>query len=300
MSDFDQKKQHILKEIGLNSEENPDASPKGTIDDLCIPLITLINSHRDMVTTSSCSGRLSVFLEGSKQLKQDAGAASTSAEDRGQVKIGAKGDGGHWLFVSHEKENIIDWWKREDVSFKYDTCINEKDYGTNTRYVLFKYEPLILHVKCRDFKSASALYSTAMGCGFRESGIGANNNVAIRISIRLDVPIGFWNQDGEIVSVVDESYIKMITKLTYDRFLENERKMELLRTRIDEEIMKVKEKEPKIETKEERKQRKMQEGLARRDDVRKVKEEKRRLKQIALEKENAEKELAQKQQLPAT
>ena len=44
----------------------------------------------------------------------------------------------------------------------------------------------------------------------------------------------------------------------------------------------------------------MQEGLARRDDVRKVKEEKRRLKQIALEKENAEKELAQKQQLPAT
>lgn len=281
MSDFDQKKLHILKEIGLNSEENPDASPKGTIDDLCIPLITLINGHKDMVTTSSCSGRLSVFLEGRKQNKE----LTEETTDQTVVRIGAKGDGGRWLFVSHEKEDIIDWWKKEDIMLKYDTDIDDSTYSHNTRYVLFKYEPLILHVKCRDFKTASALYSTAMGCGFRESGIGANNNVAIRISIRLDIPIGFMNSDEQIVSVVDESYIRMITKLAYHRFLENERKMELLRNRIDEEIMQVNHIELPMETKEERKLRKMQEGLARRDEVRKLKEEKRRLKLIEQQKE---------------
>lgn len=283
MSEFDQKKKFLLKEIGLNSEENPDASPKGTIDSLCIPLITMINSHKDMVTTSSCSGRLSVFLEGSKDVKLvDEGT-------RENIKIGAKGDGGHWLFVSHEKEEIKEWWKSENIKFKYKTAIKEGEYNPNTRYVLFKYEPLILHVKCRDFSSASKLYSTAMGCGFRESGIGANNNVAIRISIRLDIPIGFLeNETDDILCTVDESYIKMVTKLAYDRFLENERKLDLLYERIEKEIINSVSTTEVKETKEERKERKMREGLARRDDVRKLKEEKRRLKQLQLEQQKSE------------
>jgi tRNA wybutosine-synthesizing protein 3 len=282
MSDFDQKKKHILQEIGLNSETNPDASPKGTIDSLCIPLITLINSHRDMVTTSSCSGRLSVFLEGAKSLNDTLTYENTDG-NREKIKIGAKGDGGHWLFVSHEKQEIIEWWKNEGLKFKYETDIKDDNYDTKTSYVLFKYEPLILHVKCRDFKSASRLYSTAMGCGFRESGIGANNNVAIRISIKLDIPIGYMDKHGETVFVVNESYIKMITKLAYDRFLENERKLEQLYDRINREIIQYVEKSEEKETKEERKQRKIQEGLSRRDDVRKLKEETRRLKQLELE-----------------
>lgn len=289
MSDFDQKKQYLLQEIGLNSETNLDASPKGTIDALCIPLITLINSHKDMVTTSSCSGRLSVFLEGSKETcgkGDDVG----KTEGREQIKIGAKGDGGHWLFVSHEKDGINEWWKSTEFAFAYETEVGAEKYGPSTRYVLFKYEPLILHVKCRDFKSASRLYSTAMGCGFRESGIGANNNVAIRISIKLDIPIGYLNVNEELISVVNESYLRMITKLAHDRFLENERKMELLYTRIKSEVVEYTEKSEKVETKEERKERKRREGLARRDDVRKIKEEKRRLKQ--LQQPNAAQEMS--------
>lgn len=281
MSDFDQKKQHILNEIGLNSENNPDASPKGTIDDLCIPLITLINSHKDMVTTSSCSGRLSVFLEGNK-LKTNEEITSSKENEIEQYKIGAKGDGGHWLFVSHDKDEIKGWWKKEYINVHSNSEININDYDTSTRYVLFKYEPLILHVKCRDFKSASRLYSTAMGCGFRESGIGANNNVAIRISIKLDIPIGYMGKSGNLLNVVNESYLEMITKLAYDRFLENEKKMELLYTRIDKEVIQYIDKLEHVETKEERKARKIKEGLARRDDVRKLKNEKKRLKELEL------------------
>lgn len=280
MSDFDQKKRYLLSEISVNSDLNPDASPKGTIDSLCIPLINLINSHKDMVTTSSCSGRLSVFLEGSKDLNL------SEDSSRENVKIGAKGDGGHWLFVSHEKDEIKDWWKREYINFKYESNLQDQEYRPNTRYVLFKYEPLILHVKCRDFDSASRLYSTAMGCGFRESGIGANNNVAIRISIRLDIPIGFLKENGtDIICTVDESYIRMVTKLAYDRFLENERKLDLLYERINKEIIQTIPKNEIKESKEERKQRKMREGLARRDDVRKLKEEKRKLKELERQQE---------------
>lgn len=288
MSGFDRQKTHLLEEIGLNSKNNPDASPKGTIDVLCIPLIKLINGHKDMITTSTCSGRLSVFLEGDKTHNKD----SMEGDKREQVKIGAKGEGGHWLFVSHEKEEINEWWKRNDIQFKYENTINDSDYDVQTRFVLFKYEPLILHVKCRDFKSASRLYSTAMGCGFRESGIGANNNVAIRISIRLDVPIGFMNKKGELVFTVSEPYIEMITKLAHDRFLENERKLEQLYNKIDKEIIQYVQKEENTETKEERKERKIREGMAIREEVRKQKEEKRRLKQLESQKETAAKEAA--------
>lgn len=285
MDSFDKKKQHILQEIGLNSESNPDASPKGTIDKICIPLITLINSHKNMVTTSSCSGRLSVFIEGSKELTNEKSALiETEIKANDNFKIGAKGDGGHWLFVSHEKEDIHDWWKHSS-ELKINTKFSDDDYSVSTRYILFKYEPLILHVQCRDLKSASKLYSTAMGCGFRESGIGANNNVAIRISIKLDIPIGFINREGEAVSIVDEQYLKMITKLAYDRFLENEKKMDKLYHRINTEIIQYVEKVEKVETKEERKQRKMMEGLAIREEVRKLKEEKKKLKQLELENE---------------
>lgn len=282
MNAFDRKKEHILQEIGINSENNPDASPKGTIDTLCLPLIFLINSHKDMVTTSSCSGRVSVFLEGSKDKK-----ATQKVEEESKIlKIGAKGEGGRWLFVSHEKSDIHEWWSHEDVALQFGGNINMEDCNEGTRYILFKYEPLILHVQCRDFESASRLYSVAMGCGFRESGIGANNNVAIRISIRLDIPIGYLNDSDEIVSLVDKTYLSLITKLAYDRFLVNEEKMKKLYNHINEDIINYQVAQKVVETKEERKQRKMQEGLAKRDEVRKLKEEKRKLKQLEIENGN--------------
>lgn len=48
-----------------------------------------------------------------------------------------------------------------------------------------------MHVKCRNLPTASALYTAAMACGFRESGIGSNNLVGIRISLKLDAPLGY-------------------------------------------------------------------------------------------------------------
>lgn len=263
---FDQKKSSILEEIGITNGGSPDASPKGTIDEICIPIINLINSHEDMVTTSSCSGRVSVFLEGIKDI---------SADD---IKIGAKGNYGRWIFVTHEPKSLTNWYKSVDFKYEESDSFGESS-DVNTRYILYKFEPLILHVKCRNSEMANKLYSIAMGCGFRESGIGTNNIVAIRISIKLDVPIGFLRQSvDELVSFVSEDYLKIVTKLSLDRFQENFKKLNTLHNAIENSANdnKVPLKE---ESKDERRERKMREGLARREEVRTLKEQKRREKE---------------------
>lgn len=262
---FDQKKKSILAEIGATDEITPDASPKGTIDEFCIPIIHLINSNKNMVTTSSCSGRVSVFLEGIKNIDED------------DIKIGAKGNYGRWIFVTHDPKDLPDW--SSSVDFKYITDGSSyKSTDVNTRYILYKFEPLILHVKCRNLEMANSLYSAAMSCGFRESGIGTNNIVGIRISIKLDVPIGFLNEiNQELTSFVSEDYLRIITKLSEDRFKENFKKLDALYKAI-ESLNTSQSPISEVETKEERKIRKMKEGLARREGVRALKEQKKKEK----------------------
>lgn len=254
MNAFDQKKSAILREISSNSSQSPDASPKGTIDELCLPIIEVINSHPDMVTTSLCSGRVSVFLEGIKT----------------NFQIGAKGNEGRWLFVTHHPEDLPMWYKK--IEFEYRES-QPSEMNETQRYILFKFEPLILHVKCRDLESANLLYSTAMACGFRESGIGSNNIVGIRTAIKLDVPFGCL--EGEtLVSFVSEAYLEILTKLSLDRFTENFKKMDKLKEAL---VMMglTKKNQAQIETKEERRLRKMNEGLARREAIKEEKERKR-------------------------
>lgn len=262
---FDQKKKSILAEIGATDEITPDASPKGTIDEFCTPIIHLINSNKDMVTTSSCSGRVSVFLEGVKNIDQD------------DIKIGAKGNYGRWIYVTHDPKDLPDWFS--SVDFKYITeGSSYASTNVNTRYILYKFEPLILHVKCRDLEMANKLYSAAMSCGFRESGIGTNNIVGIRISIKLDVPIGFLNEmNQELISFVSEDYLRIVTKLSEDRFKENFKKLDALYKAI-ESLNTLQSPISEVETKEERKIRKMKEGLARREEVRALKEQKKKEK----------------------
>ena len=241
MDPFDQKKLCILAKINVASEVFLDASPKGTIDALCRPLIDTINAHPHMVTTSLCLGRVSVFLEGVKQ----------------KAQIGAKGNDGRWLFVTHDPADLPHWPRKVDFVFESLPALDD-----HMRMILYKFEPLILHVKCRDVSAASRLYAVAMRCGFRESGIGSNNLVAIRILIRLDVPIGYLRGDT-LVAMVPYDYLHALTKLSEDRFAENFRKMDALRSAIAELGETAKE-TALVETKEERRERKTHEGLERR------------------------------------
>ncbi|KAI5967714.1 hypothetical protein CANMA_002894 [Candida margitis] len=264
---FAQKKQSILRDISTNGPENLDASPKGTIDDHCIPIINLINSHRDMVTTSSCSGRVSVYLEGT------------------QNKLVSKGNEGKWIFVTHDTSNLENWYKSIDFQYVHEYPASSYE----TRSILYKFEALILHVKCRDQSAANKLYSVAMNCGFRESGIGSNYNVAIRTSIKLDVPIGYLEGGDIYRCFVTEEYLKFITSVSFDRFQENFKKLEQLNNAIEKNIINAPlradgddhdddntqqkgTKNKDWETIEERRARMKQEGLQRKEELKKAKE----------------------------
>lgn len=88
---FAEKKSRILAQLSVPDSDYTDASPKGSVDEGIRELLDELNAAPGFVTTSSCAGRLSAFLEGRKTV------------GNGQVAgVGGKGAGGTWLYVSHE------------------------------------------------------------------------------------------------------------------------------------------------------------------------------------------------------
>ncbi|XP_062373332.1 tRNA wybutosine-synthesizing protein 3 homolog isoform X4 [Sardina pilchardus] len=114
-----------------------DFSKKGTIDDEIYPVVCLINDSSDYFTTSSCSGRI-ILIDGlsdcSKVQKQNCS----------------------WLFVTHQKCEVAD------------VVLGLQKASGNA---VFKFEPFVLHVQCKDIESAKILHSVAVNSGFRNSGV---------------------------------------------------------------------------------------------------------------------------------
>lgn len=128
------KKQKILDQLNVPSTEYTDASPKGAIDEPIVELIKEINDYNDLVTTSSCSGRFSIYLEGSK----DADASS-----------GGKG-GGAWLYISHDmldgSLDIRDALSSAATSHAVRT-VSDMDSSPDvdrSRFIRCKFEPMVM------------------------------------------------------------------------------------------------------------------------------------------------------------
>ena len=98
---FITKKEKILQALSVPDEEYTDLSPKGSVDDGIKDLISEINSIDGLITTSSCAGRISVFLEGSKDEPEEAREGGTDHHSSHRAVPGGKGMGGRWLFISH-------------------------------------------------------------------------------------------------------------------------------------------------------------------------------------------------------
>lgn len=114
---FAARKSKILSDLSVPDAEYTDLSPKGSVDEGIRDLIRDINGLDGLVTTSSCAGRTSVFVEGSKKNKGKAAtsdkqddnaeqaaedaAARAGPEQRKFAVSGGKGEG-RWLFVSHD------------------------------------------------------------------------------------------------------------------------------------------------------------------------------------------------------
>jgi tRNA wybutosine-synthesizing protein 3 len=128
-----------------------DKSPKGSLDLPIAALVHAINRHPDLVTTSSCSGRVVLFQS-------------------------LPGRAGKWLLCSHATVTLA------DVSAALGSSDAEaSDAGA---LIALKMEPAILHVQCRDVETAKWLLQLAVRCGFRESGLVLSGSNKVSASLR--------------------------------------------------------------------------------------------------------------------
>ena len=131
---FAAKKSQILLDLAAPGEAYTDNSPKGTVDVQIRELIDEINAYEGFVTTSSCAGRVAVFVEGPRKsfnaAKEERHAGAGQDEDgdgdgdqavsggegvdkgeggmekaKATTSPGGKG-GGRWLYVSHDPISV--------------------------------------------------------------------------------------------------------------------------------------------------------------------------------------------------
>ncbi|KAK2861273.1 hypothetical protein FQN49_004371 [Arthroderma sp. PD_2] len=231
---FTARKDKILKDLSVPDEDYTDLSPKGSVDIAIIPLIRDINRLPGLVTTSSCAGRISVFLERGKSPKGQADNDTLEAErasadpgnnlngdglDRGEpdelenanrfVPTGGKGSG-KWQFVSHSPLTA----DRKDIETNMHELFGLKPSQGQTglrsrgelQLVKFKFEPMILHIMAASLKDAQPVLAAASNAGFRESGLQGLRCledtdtcpiVAVRSSgLGLESIIGYVEDDG--------------------------------------------------------------------------------------------------------
>ena len=133
MSIFEKRKAAILADL---QSDDPDLSPKGRPDDEILGLLTLLNSHPDFVSTSSCSGRAVVFLDADK----------TSSEEAAR---------GRWLMNRHTPlEGGFEGLSLEQLNAFLFADIKVAGEGLSIteprRFITLKFEPLVCD---RSFRS---------------------------------------------------------------------------------------------------------------------------------------------------
>ncbi|KAM3483839.1 hypothetical protein MY8738_002736 [Beauveria namnaoensis] len=206
---FGARKLKILEQLAVPDAEYSDASPKGTVDVGIRPLLAEINAAAGFVTTSSCAGRVSVFVEGRKTAAATTTTTTTvTGDDQDDVNdgsggtehsdglgpmqpavaaqtvagLGGKGGGGTWLYVSHDPHPlagqgvVVDWAKElgitgdQEDELLLDTTGGSGGCHSERRLIHFKFEPMILHVLTASHAHAQLLLRCALHAGFRESG----------------------------------------------------------------------------------------------------------------------------------
>ncbi|KAI1079661.1 methyltransferase TYW3-domain-containing protein [Whalleya microplaca] len=256
---FTQRKSRILEQLSIPDSEYTDASPKGSVDAGIRDLIDEINRLDGFVTTSSCAGRVSVFVEGQKagpEGREDEESASAETREAAarQPKlagVGGKGGGGAWLFVSHDPVSLDETRPASGLEALLGLS-GPRDAGLASgheldvdiaaaRLIHFKFEPMILHVLTASLEHAQLLLRCGLQAGFRESGAinltapageSATPIVAIRsMGLALESLVGV--QSGQYRQcTVSSSYLLTLVRIANERFSENKKRIERFRTAI--------------------------------------------------------------------
>ncbi|EAT85153.2 tRNA(Phe) 7-((3-amino-3-carboxypropyl)-4-demethylwyosine(37)-N(4))-methyltransferase [Parastagonospora nodorum] len=226
---FEARKQNILEQLETPESEYQDLSPKGSIDVPIRDLISEINALDGLVTTSSCSGRISVFLEGRKASSDD---APTEESGESRAGPGGKGGGGAWLFISHDPVEAPDANTLSTFSSRFGleaaSLDESKTLEVSSRYVHLKFEPMILHILTASTAHAQRVLTAALSAGFRESGavsLSATRTgestpiVAVRSTgYSFDSIVGYHDESSRNILLVDEKHLATLIGIANDRF----------------------------------------------------------------------------------
>jgi tRNA wybutosine-synthesizing protein 3 len=277
---FARKKEAILAHLSVPEDEYQDRSLKGSVDEEIRDLIDEINVYEGLVTTSSCAGRIAVFLEGEKG-------------GRGRPSAG-KGEGS-FLFTSHAPLDPGSTHRSLTETFQLKLVLREElgstPVGPGSRMIRFSFEPMILHVMAASLRHAQPLLAAAVNAGFRESGLQSLRNlndpdacpmVAVRTAgLGMEAIIGHavgpdelehdhQRSDGselyasENEALVTEEYLGILVGIANERFEGNKHRILRFKTCLREAMAVQLQKEHEAEAWEDtetRRQRKRKEGL---------------------------------------
>ena len=262
---FAEKKAKILEQLAVPEAEYTDLSPKGTVDKGIRHLIDEINSTDGFVTTSSCAGRVSVFLEGRKAPIAADAVTDTDGDERTSSQVagvGGKGAGGAWLFVSHDPVPDEDWVQtlefvegdasqqqgvRRLIHFKFEPMVRRNHIlkRRRKRTIELMLGKQILHVLTASLTHAQLLLRSALQAGFRESGainITSTESqpttpiVAVRsMGLSFESLIGY-ESNGQRYPLVTESYLRTLMDIGNERFSENTKRIERFRVAFKESL----------------------------------------------------------------
>jgi tRNA wybutosine-synthesizing protein 3 len=244
-----------------------DKSPKGSVDDGMLSLVDLINAHPSFATLSSCSGRISLFdpnHEATLQLNAMQQEQTMDGDDDGNGEVddevdenGTTGDidvdkdidkdidieiesdraakttgkgYGAWLITSHARitaSNLI-------------SALDQQAKSNSHHALIFKHEPLLLHVAASNLSRARQLLKIALDLGFRESGTVITPKkitVAIRShSLALTAPIA---SKGRLRP--NQEYMEELVREANERFILNEVKLKRLEKMVEQTLFTVQE-----------------------------------------------------------
>jgi len=167
-----------------------DKSSIGKVDKPIEELVNKINKSKNYYTTSSCSGRI-VLIRDSIEKKP-----------------------GLFLFRTHDK-------------ITFNQLKKELDKIKDDDLVIFKQEPCVLAIACKDMDAAGKLlYKAREKAGWKESGIMSMSGrvmVELRSTEKLALPIMHNNE-----VLVDNDFLKVLVKQSNQRLEKTWEKIENL------------------------------------------------------------------------
>lgn len=212
MATFDARKAIELANLALDADADADRSRAGRVDARCVEFVREVCASEDFFTTSSCSGRVSVFA------------------DRGAREVERGLKGGRWVYVSHDPARgraVVEAVREVEAETASPGETDGEDEDAATKTLVLRFEPFILAVEARDLESGADFVRCARDCGYRESGITACEKrviCAARCQIRMEAPVVV---NGE--RMVDDAGIERLVEMANEKFRANAERMERFR-----------------------------------------------------------------------